>query len=105
MEEMIKRIVDMDKKAREITEAAEHEKLESEKTIAAKVDQIREEYLTRARRRIRINKEQENVVMEQEWAKTKVRYDQQIEHMNELYEHHGEEWVKAIVERVLSDGT
>ena len=102
MQEMIKRIVDMDKKAREITEAAEREKLESEKTIAAKAAQIREEYLTRARRRIQINKEQETAILEQEWAKSRIRYDQQIEQMNVLYESHGEEWVKAIAERVLS---
>ena len=34
MEAMIKRIIDMDKKAREITEDAQKEKLDSEKEIA-----------------------------------------------------------------------
>lgn len=33
MEEMIKRIIDMDRKAQEITEAARREKLESEKEL------------------------------------------------------------------------
>ena len=36
MEEMIKCIIDMDKKAREITDAAQQEKIDCEKEIAQK---------------------------------------------------------------------
>ena len=45
----------MDKKAREITDAAQVEKVNSEKETAQKREQIRQEYLTRARQRIQKN--------------------------------------------------
>ena len=50
MEEMIKRIIDMDRKAQEITEAARREKLESEKELVKRAEALKEEYLDRARR-------------------------------------------------------
>lgn len=101
MKEMIQKIIDMDKKAREITEAAEKEKLEIEKDIAQKAVQLREEVLTRARHRIEKNKQLENTILEEEWEKLKARYDAQMERMNDLYAKHGEEWVNTIVKRVL----
>ena len=55
MQNLIKEIVDMDKKAREITDAAQVEKVNSEKETAQKREQIRQEYLTRARQRIQKN--------------------------------------------------
>ena len=45
MEEMIKRIIDMDRKAQEITEAARREKLESEKELFKRAEALKEEYL------------------------------------------------------------
>lgn len=48
MEEMIKRIIDMDRKAQEITEAARREKLESEKELFKRAEALKEEYLDRA---------------------------------------------------------
>lgn len=101
MEEMIRRIVDMDKKARDITEAAQREKLESEKAISEKASQLREEVLSNARRRIQVNKELERVILEQEWEKTKARYDEQSAKMEALYAQHGQEWVDTIADRVL----
>ncbi|HBT64205.1 MAG TPA: hypothetical protein DEB10_06050 [Ruminococcaceae bacterium] len=103
MEKMIRQIVDMDIKAREITEAAQKEKLESEKSINEKTSQLREEVLSRARRRIQINKELENVILDQEWAKVNAHYDEQLHRINLLYARCGDEWVEAIVNRVLSE--
>ena len=51
MQNMVKEIVDMDRRAREITEAAQQEKINSEKEVAAKREEIREDYLKRARER------------------------------------------------------
>ena len=42
MEEMIKRIIDMDRKAQEITEAARREKLESEKELDKRAEALKE---------------------------------------------------------------
>lgn len=103
MQEMIKRIVEMDKKAQEITADAEREKVDSEKDVAEKSEKLREDYLSNARRRIQINKELENVVLEQQWAKTKAHYDIQIENMKNLYAENGNRWIEEIYKRVIAD--
>lgn len=103
MENMIKRIVDMDQKARAITEAARREKLDSEKEIAERAKQLREEYLDRARRRIQINGEMEKVIAEQKWARRQKFYSGQEKLLEEAYAAHCGEWVDAIVDNVLGD--
>lgn len=105
MEDMIKRIVDMDKKAREITEMAEREKAESEKEIREKATQLREDYLARARRRIQINRETEQQIAQQEWEKAKSHYAEQCNRMNALYAEQGDEWVRTIVDAVIGRDT
>ena len=72
MQDMIKEIVDMDRKAREITDAAQLEKVNSEKEVAERRERIREEYLARARKRIALNEPQERAAAEEEW-KVKLR--------------------------------
>lgn len=101
MENIIKRIVDMDKKAREITEAAYREKLDSEKDIQEKANQLREEYLALARRRIQINRDTERAILEQDWVKSQARYKVMMEKLDSLYSEHKEEWISAIVNRVI----
>lgn len=103
MQEMIKRIIEMDKKAQEITQTAEREKIDSEKDVAEKAAQIREEYLSSARRRIQINKDLENSIQEEQWAKTKARYDVQVEKMKQLYTENGDQWVETIFHRVVEE--
>ena len=66
MQDMIKEIVDMDRKAREITDAAQLEKVNSEKEVAERRERIREEYLARARKRIALNEPQERAAAEEE---------------------------------------
>ena len=100
MEEMIKRIIDMDKKARAITDMARQEKLDSEKDIAEKTRILREEYLERARRRIQINSETERTLAEQKWKKRETYYAGERQRMEATYAAHKDEWVQTIVRRV-----
>ncbi len=103
MEEMIKRIIDMDRKAREITDAAQQEKIDCEKEIARKAAQIRSEYLERARRRIQVNAEAEQTLADQEWRRRKAKYDKQREDLQASFDAHREAWVAQIVANVLAD--
>ena len=103
MEEMIKRIIDMDKKAREITDAAQQEKIDCEKEIAQKAAQLRSDYLERARRRIQVNSETERAAAEQAWHKMEARYAQQQQKLEEVFASRRTELTEAIVRNVLSD--
>ena len=103
MENMIKRIIDMDRKAQDITDAAQREKLEAEKEIAEKARALKEEYLERARRRIQINSETERTIAEQRWKKREQAYAAQREKLEQTYAARREELVKDIVDNVLAD--
>ena len=76
MQNMIKEIVDMDRRAREITEAAQQEKINSEKEVAEKREQIREEYLTKARERIALNEPKEREAAEEAWRAVEARQNE-----------------------------
>ena len=100
MEAMIKRIIDMDKKARQITDAAEQEKADSEKEIAEKAAQLRDAYLERARERIRKNAETERRLADEEWQRRETYYAEQASRLDQLIESNRESWVSQIVEHV-----
>ena len=67
MEAMIKRIIDIDEKAREITDAAQRERKDSEEEIVEKARRLRDDYLEKARARIRTNLETEQKLADEEW--------------------------------------
>ena len=100
MEDMIKRIIDMDRKAQEITEAARREKLESEKELVKRAEALKEEYLDRARRRIQINAETEQTLLEQKWRKREEYYAEQTARLERLYAQKHTQWVADIVKKV-----
>lgn len=100
MQDLIKQIVDMDKKAREITEAAQQEKEDSEKEIAATREKIRNDYLARARKRIALNKPQEQAAADAAWQEKQKKYAEISEQLDGLYGEKGDLWVRTIVTRV-----
>ena len=103
MQDMIKEIVDMDRKAREITDAAQLEKVNSEKEVAERRERIREEYLARARKRIALNEPQERAAAEEEWKGKAARNQALSQRLDALYEEKGDEWVRTIVARVSGE--
>ena len=103
MQDMIKKIVDMDEKAQEITEEAKRSKALSAQEIAEKKEQIRENYLARARKRIELNRIQEKNQARQILADAEKKYEVQLIKMQELYRQQGGNWVDAIVGRVIGE--
>ena len=103
MQDMVKQIVDMDRKAREITDAAQLEKVNSEKEVAQKREEIRTEYLERARKRISLNEPKERAAAEAEWQIVMQKNTVLSQNMDNLYSEKGDEWVKSIVARVIGE--
>ena len=99
MQDMIKEIVDMDRKAREITDAAQLEKVNSEKEVAER----REEYLARARKRIALNEPQERAAAEEEWKSKEAKNREYSQRLDALYKEKGDEWVRTLVARVIGE--
>ena len=103
MQDMIKKIVDMDEKAQEITEEAKRSKALSAQEIAETKERIRESYLARARKRIELNRIQEKNQARQILADAEKKYEVQLIKMQELYRQQGGNWVDAIVGRVIGE--
>ena len=103
MQDMIKKIVDMDEKAQEITEEAKRSKALSAQEIAETKERIRENYLARARKRIELNRIQEKNQARQILADAEKKYEDQLIKMQELYRQQGGNWVDAIVGRVIGE--
>ena len=103
MQDMIKKIVDMDEKAQEITEEAKRSKALSAQEIAETKERIRENYLARARKRIELNRIQEKNQARQILADAEKKYEVQLIKMQELYRQQGGKWVDAIVGRVIGE--
>ena len=103
MQDMIKKIVDMDEKDQEITEEAKHSKALSAQEIAETKERIRENYLARARKRIELNRIQEKNQARQILADAEKKYEVQLIKMQELYRQQGGNWVDAIVGRVIGE--
>lgn len=102
MKTLIKRIIEMDNEAREITDAARREKIEAEHEIEEKANALRTEYLERARRRAQINAENERTINRQKWQRTQAQYQKQEDRLQALFEQNGDALVEALVARVLN---
>ncbi len=103
MQDLVKQIVEMDRKARQITDAAQMEKVSSEKEIAERREQIRNDYIARARKRISMNEPNERAAAEADWEEKKKKYAELSRKLDELYSQKGDEWVKEIVARVIGE--
>lgn len=103
MQDLMKQIVNLDREARGITDAAQREKVDSEKEVAQKREQIRKEYLEEARKRIATNEPQERAVAEERWKKVAQKNEQISKNLDQLYQKNGDRWVSEIVARVTGE--
>lgn len=101
MQNLMKQIVEMDKEARQITDTAQQEKVDSEKEVAKRREQIRSEYLEKARKQIALNEPKEREAAEAAWNEKRMKSDELLKKLDRLYQEKGDVWVAEIVKRVL----
>lgn len=103
LEDMIARIVEMDKKARDMTEQAQKNKLDYENQIIAKRESIKNDFLERAKKRIAINQESAQKRADATLQQAEKRNSAIIQKMESDYAQHCDSWVDEIVERVIAE--
>lgn len=103
MQDMLKQIIEMDEQARQITDAAQREKANTEKEILQKREDIRTQYLTRARARIEKNRPLEMSAAEKGWQVKEHKYQALSEQLDQKYASNGDKWVNAIVKNVIGE--
>lgn len=103
MNDMLKQIIDMDERARQITDAAQQEKMNTEKEISQKREDIRTRYLARARARIEKNRPLEQAAAEKNWQIKERHYEELSLQLDQVYAASGEKWVDTIVRNVIGE--
>lgn len=103
MQDMVERIVEMDKRARELTDEAKRLRVGSEDRLRAKKEALRKGYLDRAAERVELIKKAEVRNAESEWKDVQERLAQTGRQLDERYAAMGDEWVAHIVARVTGD--
>ena len=98
---MIRRILSVDRLARETSKDIQKENVSLEDEIRLRKKEIREDYLERAYKRIAINKENEEVACAKTIDEITVNTEEKLRQMNEYAEKKIEFWADKIVEQVL----
>lgn len=101
MEDMIKRILELDHMEQELTEKAEKVRQEAEQTVGEMKNELKEDYLTRARKRAEENSRKEQDEADREWAGIQEKTQASMNRLEKAYEENSARWVGDITERVV----
>ena len=85
MEDMLAKIVEMDEKARELTEEANKEKVSSEADIAKAKEDVYNNYIEKARKRIAKNEITERNAADEELKKSQRQQKEALEKLEKTY--------------------
>lgn len=100
MQDMIKRIVDMDKRARELTEEARSRRAGSTEAVARKKEEVRKNYIDLAQKRIEAIERSEMRDAQENWKDIEAKHAGIAEKLDRTYEEKKDQWVSELVERV-----
>lgn len=101
MKDMIEQIVSLDRREREITDEVQMERLSIEKEIADLKQQIKRDYLERARVRLKLNEKTEKKSATDAWKNIRAKQLRLSKKLDDLYSKKSEEWISTITEHVI----
>lgn len=100
MENLIKQILEIDRQARMETEQAEQRRSAVEQEVQKKKQDMRQEYITRAEKRIDLLAQKEDEMAHSAIDQANQAAAAQIERLEQHYQQHKEEWVEQLTARV-----
>lgn len=103
MQDMLKKIIEMDEQARLVKEQAIKEKAATEQEIIETKKKIYEDYIDRAKDRVRKNLEVDRANAEKEWEKAQAKHQEILSNLDTMYSENHDLWVNQIVERVINN--
>jgi len=101
-QQLIQRIIDMDKDARRLMNDAMERRAGSAKAVHEKKQEVSDNFISMARKRVDVIRHTEMEHAAQQLEQGNQRRQVISQRMNEQYEAHREEWVSAIVDRVIN---
>ncbi len=103
MEDMIRRILDVDTRAREITSKAEQTKAVAEQSIPERGAKLKQEYLEKALERVKKAEAADKEAAERAFAEKSAMHQKQLGSLDETFRQNREAWINAIVKSVLEE--
>lgn len=103
MQKVINQIMEMDKKARDIKNSLQQEKITYEKEILKSREKLYEDYLLRARQRVEQNSAERKKRADEDWEKIKANHKKSLLEINKVYKKNKDKWVEEIVNRVINE--
>lgn len=103
LEDMIKKIVEIDEQAQELTDEVQQENVDMVKKVAEQREKLRDEYLTRARKRIDIIKQENQKKAENMLSEAQQKFEKKSAQLDSIYKENNNKWVDAIFNRVIGE--
>jgi hypothetical protein len=103
LENIIKKIVEIDENARQIENEAVKQNVDSMEEISVKRDEIRDRYLERARKRIEIIRKEEQKKADSLLVEINRKNREKSELMEKIYNDNRDNWISAIVKNVIGE--
>ena len=101
MEDMISRIIERDKEARESLTEARQLRVDSEQKISDMKARKRDEYLERARANIKSLEKSEKVKAAIKFKAIENSYERKTERTQKIYDENSKKWVDELFNRVI----
>ncbi len=103
MQDMLKKIIEMDEQARLVKEKAKLEKAAAEKEIIETKQKIHDNYIERAKERVEKNLAVDKANAQKAWEQTELRHKNLSQELDKLYQENCDKWVDEIVHSVIND--
>ncbi len=101
MQNMIKRVVEMDQKARDMEAQAQQEKINIKEEIEIQKQKVHDDYVEQARIRAEKNDAIAREQAEKRLAESTKKHKESLTNLNEQYNKNCDKWVDEIVARVI----
>nr|WP_317413228.1 hypothetical protein [uncultured Solibaculum sp.] len=102
MQDTIRRILEMDEQARQLTEDASSMRAQAEISIEDRKRILKEEYLNRAKEKICQIEKKEREFADEEWKATLQKYHLIQQRLNDTCKRNFDAWVEQIVSQTIA---
>ena len=103
MQDMLKKIIEMDEQARLVKEKAKLEKAAAEKEIIETKQKIHDNYIERAKERVEKNLAIDKSNAQKAWEQTQSKHKELSAVLDAMYQQNCDNWVDEIVQSVIND--
>ena len=103
MQDMLKKIIEMDEQARLVKEQAQKDKAATEHEVIETKKKIHDDYIERAKERVKKNLEVDKEKAEKEWEATAHKHQLITERLVQMDKDKHEFWVNEIVKNVIEN--